>query len=286
MLPKEVHFVCCVLLALAGCSLDPVRQNQVVPPWEFKDPYFTEQARKILQARCTEVASEFVYGTAEEVSSLMVRSIGPGSGYRSLTASSDYSRAFTSGGVSYTHIHYQYFRIGLLAVEFDAKEVSPSDIASGDKAGKIARLDTRTRKMSIHGNRQSNISITYRKISSEEDEKHWVFGREISITDDSKDELLARRKEFFWINQLSDLPRVGSYFCPSLALAESTPQSFFSKVINTKSYACFRAFESAVRALPPSTRFDGSVISGLQSELARCEKEYFASGATPSLLKN
>lgn len=270
---NPIHYF--LLLPLAAYSLNTAGQDQTMPPWKFKDPYFTEQARAILEARCTEVAGEFLYGTAEDVSSVFVRSIGPGSGYRSLTASSD-GRAYRNYGVSYTHLHYQYFRIGLSTVEFDATEVSPSDV-SGSKTGNVARLDTKTRRMSLHDDRQSSISITYKKISSEEDERHWIFGREISINDDSKGTVLARRKEFFWINQISDLPRVGSYFCPSLELAESTPHSFFSKAINTKSYVCYRAYQSAVRA--QAKRFDGSGISGLQAELARCEAEYFASRA-------
>lgn len=260
VLKFNVRFFIGLSVAWNAFATQPPGKNA----WEELRP--DSEAHVVMKKRCQSEASEEFFGTAEDVKGIFLESEDRALSY--IDGSSG------SYGVSFANPPYSYLRNGLSYVEYSAglSAISRFGAKPNEQDGAFRSFDTKTRNTKVAATRSAQIRVSYKRTTSDAEEKIGVFGRLIEVTDDSRNLLLARRRDFVWLNPNRGQAH-GGFVCPSLDVGEFLPISFLNKVINVKSYTCWKAFENGVRSTP--NRNDSRAIDLLRSQMGACEAQYF-----------
>lgn len=246
---------CFTLHAPASATQDPGRDA-----WSYLSS--TSEAHKIMKTRCLAEAREEFFASAENVTAIFLENP---EAWSFIAGSPDFY------GISYTNPSYAYLHNGLLAIEFNssAKHIPPSD--KNPRHLPFARFDTKTRSISFVGSLSAPVTIRYTVTTSKDEEALGVHGRLIEIIERRNSRLLARRRDFIWINPDSRRSH-GGFMCPTPSAGESVPISFVGKAINVQSYKCWQQHEQALKS---NTNWRRINRSRLTDTLNECDALYF-----------
>lgn len=253
-----------LLFALLSSGLAHGTQPPGKNAWDELKP--NSEAHAVMKQRCQAEAGEEFFATRENIKGIFLESEEHALSY--IDGSSN------SYGISYSNPPYAYLRNGLKFVEYHSGLAAVSRfeaVPKGDTAP-FRRFDTRTHRTESVANRSAHIRVSYKRTTSDSEEKLGVFGRFIEVTDDTDATVLARRKDFVWLNQDRQGAH-GGFVCPTLKEAEHLPISFLNRVINVKTYACWKKFEAERRAMPD--KYDIREKDASMSRLQACEASYF-----------
>lgn len=219
-----------------------------------------------MKQRCEAEAGEAFLATRENVQGLFLDLED-----RALSYITGWS---ASEGINYSHPASSYLRIGLRFVEYDGASaaIQRFEALAKGESGTIRQFDTRTFSRRSVEKRSATIRLRYKRTTSDAEEKVGVFGRLVEVIDDTGGTVLARRRDFVWLNP-DRKGAHGGYMCPTLKEAEHFPFTFLSKVLNVASYRCWSDFENGQRAM--TDKFDIAARDALVARMVACEKDYF-----------
>lgn len=248
--------------AMPGTSLatQPPGKNA----WEQLNP--VSDAYRIMKDRCQLDAGELILATKEEIKGIFHESDDKALSY--VTGSP------ISYGISFTNPPYMYLGLGLYYVEFGA------DLSAIRRFGKpkefdgyqYRRFDTRSYNTEPSKERTTTIRVSYKRTTTEQEEKVGVHGRLIEVIDDSTKTTLAQRRDYIWLNPTGKGPH-GGFVCPTLLDGERLPTSFLNRVINVKTYPCFKMSEDAYREM--KNKWDTREMGRINSATLVCSKKYY-----------
>lgn len=255
------------LAVAAFNSIAPATQPPGRNAWE--ELRTGSEAHAILKRRCQTDAGEEILATREGVKSIYLES-------------ELHTMAFISGGpssygITYTHPTVMFLRNGLYHIEYSSALPGLTFFTFGlkdekQRAHPYVRFDTRTQKTESISSRSAAVRISFRRTTSEAEEKVGVFGRIVEIFDDATQTLLARRRDYVWLNP-NPRGAHGGFMCPTVPEGEQIPISLLAKAINVQNYTCWTSFARARRELV--NKHDSAAHNVLLDELNRCQAEYF-----------
>lgn len=228
--------------------------NESIQIWEVNWSSFSEEARSILKEHCLNDAYQEIYKPINNVKSILrideynsdqafVGGIGK-----------YYDHYYPAGGLHYSNKKYMFFRLGLEEIEF----LYPKRIEN-----KVGVFNLYKRETSYRETMKSKYAIKFISTATPKEERLGIRGRDIEIVDLTNGELLAKRKEYFWINPDSS-KAAGGLVCPGITEGQMIPKSFLSRVINKDSYGCWYKYESMINKKKRTKM------------LGECENEYLS----------
>lgn len=232
--------------------------------WDELNP--ASEAYKVMKHRCQQDAGEVIFATREGVKGVFLESDDDALSY--ITAST------ISYGITFKHPLYMYGGLGLYYVEYEA------DLSAIRRFGKpkefdgyqYRRVDTRSFNTEPKKERTTSIRVTYKRTTSELEEKVGVHGRLIEVIDDSTKTLLAQRRDYIWLNPSGRGPH-GGFICPTIQDGERLPTTFLNRVINANTYSCTKQAAEARRAMPK--KWDHKEHGRISDADFACSKEYY-----------
>lgn len=263
-LPHYQASACSALLALFVSLPAHTTQPPRLNAWDELRP--DSEAYAVLKQRCQAEAREEFFAIRENVKGIFLESEDRALSY--IVASS------TSYGINYAYPPSSYLRVGLSFVEYDSSFAAIRRFEAPPKtdAGAVRHFDTKTRLTQSVAKRSTNIRISYKRTTSDSEESVGVYGRLIEVTDDATSTVLARRRDFVWLNP-DRKGAHGGYMCPTLKEAENFPFTFLNKVLNVSSYTCWTTFENGLRAM--ANKYDTRARDILMASMQACEASYF-----------
>ena len=207
-------------------------------PWEISLPR-DPAAREIIERRCKTDAKEVVYSTVEGVSSIFI------------TIESDYAFEDTfiytsSSGLSASKFWNGFY--GPYTIETDGLRFFDSR-ENPDKLP-VASI-TRDGKRIFQESRQSFITVSYQRESTDEEQLSGVYGRKITIKDEKNKIILGQRTEFFWLSPpgFKNGVRHEKAICPYIQPMAKSPAYFVKQVVNPVSDPCDRIYVEKYNAI-------------------------------------
>lgn len=249
------------MFSLPATATQPPGKNA----WE--ELRLDSDAYNTMKRKCQEDAGEEFFETRENVRGIYLES--------DERALSYVSGGPSSYGISYSNPPYMYLRNGLYFIEYGA------DFGAVRKFGAVKtkdgyryiRFDTKNRNDLPVEDRSTPIRVSYKRTTTDGEERLGVYGRLIEVVDDSTKSILARRRDYVWLNPNRNGPH-GGYICPTILEEESFPISFLNKVINVQSYPCRREFEESMRSRKNKNLFSPE-NELLLKRMNACQAEYF-----------
>ena len=246
-------FFAVLLLIICGSYAHPDASN-ALEPWERPHSDFIPEARQMMKARCQAEAGEQIFSTIEDVPSFFRIDESPPGRY--FVGGIDVG----SAGVSNTHPHYMFFRLGLDFIEFEFGE---REKIKTEKT--YGRFDLHSRKTEQADKLSSVYAVRFKSIATPSEERLGLHGRQTDVIEIASGKILATRKEFIWLNP-DPRRAVGGHLCPSLQRGQATPGSFLSQVINPDSYGCWHKTEKD---------YDFVDLDRRLKKIRACEDEYW-----------
>lgn len=247
--------------------------------WETELPRNPE-VRNIVENRCSNDAKEAIYETAEGVSSVYFNVEGE-------RAFEDiYIETDSSGGLGYSKF---WHRLSPLAVEADARRFGdPNRNSQGLPIMMVKNFENPVYRKE----QSSTLTVLFKRETRPDEEEKGVYGRTISVIDRRSNKILGERTEFFWMSPPNFRTGIRQRFaiCPTVGFKQITPSYFVRKVINPRTFPCFRELSEDYAQLEEDSRREVNRISPesiqkyLRLEKAILEKNHICYTASKAAL--
>jgi len=265
---RDALFIALALSAFAPASF--ATQNPGSNAWDALRP--DSDAYRVIKQRCQADAGEEFYAVAEGVTGLFMDA--------ERGALAHISGGPSSYGISYVNPTYLFRRNGLRFMEIPADLPSGAIFGTngGDKDHPYVRVDLTAPRWTPVDERAAQVRIVFKRTTTDEEVKLGVHGRLIEVSEEATGKLLARRRDYVWINPDSRNAH-GGYICPTVQEGESLPISFLAKAVNVSTFTCWSAYQAAVAAIRPGDPTGRR--SRLIGEMNACQDAYLARDPLP-----
>jgi len=186
--------------------------------WETALPRDPE-LKSLIEKRCSENAKEEVFASVQGAPPVFLEIQGS-------HAFQDIYLSTTLSGLGYTKLWYRIWP----NVEADAQ-------LFGDPKSNTGNLPVvlfRNYGQPIYqSERSAKIILTFKRESTDDEERVGLYGRTVLVYDSRSDKLLGRRTEFFWLSPpgFRNGVRQELAICPMLKKGENSPYSFIGSIL-------------------------------------------------------